>query len=175
MTNGYEKWTLSPYFPCEKKITRNCWLFRIIFRAMGNLYTFWISFDPLDHPKFLKENGKKFQDNWSLLKKYRNRLPYMYVLSCCTMKTSELSCFEPHYVRRHHCLKSGRIWSYSAPSFPAFGLNTEIYSVFLHIQWRCGKIRTRITRNADTFCTVAMCFTFLQPVKKYLGQVYKIE
>ena len=155
MTNGYEKWTLSPYFPCEKKITRNFWLFRIIFRAMGNLYTLWISFDPLDHPKSLKENGKKCQDSWSLLKKYRNRLPYMYVLSCCTMKTSELSCFEPH-VRRHHCLKSGRIWSYSDPSFPAFGLNTEKYSVFLHIQSRYGKTRTRITGNTDTFCTVAI-------------------
>ena len=28
-----------------------------------------------------------------------------------------------------HCVKSVRIWSYSAPYFPAFGLNTERYSV----------------------------------------------
>ena len=26
-----------------------------------------------------------------------------------------------------HCVKSVRIWSYSVPHFPAFGLNTERY------------------------------------------------
>ena len=32
---------------------------------------------------------------------------------------------------------------FSGPYFPAFGLNTEIYSVNLSIQSECGKIRTR--------------------------------
>ena len=32
---------------------------------------------------------------------------------------------------------------YSGPHFPAFGLNTERYSVFLRIQSKCGKKRTR--------------------------------
>ena len=32
---------------------------------------------------------------------------------------------------------------FSGPHFPAFGLNTERYSVSLHIQSECGKIRTR--------------------------------
>ena len=32
---------------------------------------------------------------------------------------------------------------FSGPYFPAFGLNTERYSVSLHIQSECGKIRTR--------------------------------
>ena len=40
--------------------------------------------------------------------------------------------------------------SYSGPHFPAFGLNTERYFVFLHIQSKCGKIQTRITPNTDT-------------------------
>ena len=31
-----------------------------------------------------------------------------------------------------HCLKSVRIWNYSGPHFPAFGLNTERYAVSLH-------------------------------------------
>ena len=31
----------------------------------------------------------------------------------------------------------------SGPYFPAFGLNTERYSVSLHIQFNCGKIGTR--------------------------------
>ena len=32
---------------------------------------------------------------------------------------------------------------FSVPSFPAFWLNTEIYSVNLRIQFEYGKIRTR--------------------------------
>ena len=51
-------------------------------------------------------------------------------------------------------MKSVRIRSYSGPYFPAFGLNTERYSVSLHIQSKCGKIRTRITPNTDTFYAV---------------------
>ena len=39
-----------------------------------------------------------------------------------------------------YCVKSIRIWSFSGPYFPAFGLNTEIYSVTLRIQSKCGKI-----------------------------------
>ena len=49
-----------------------------------------------------------------------------------------------------HCVKSARIWSYSGPYFPAFGLNTERYFVSLRIRSKCGKIRTRITPNTDT-------------------------
>ena len=50
-----------------------------------------------------------------------------------------------------NCLKSVRMRSYSGPHFPAFGLNTERYGVSFHIQSECGKIRTRITPNMDTF------------------------
>ena len=35
--------------------------------------------------------------------------------------------------RNIHCVKSVRIRSYSGPCFPAFGLNTERYSVSLRI------------------------------------------
>ena len=55
-----------------------------------------------------------------------------------------------------HCVKSVRIRSYSGPHFPAFGLNTERYSVSLRIQSECGKIRTRITPNRDTFYAVTV-------------------
>ena len=44
------------------------------------------------------------------------------------------------------CVKSVRIRSYSGRYFPAFGLNTD--------QSECGKIRTRITPNTDTFYAV---------------------
>ena len=50
-----------------------------------------------------------------------------------------------------HCVKSVHIRSYSGPNFPAFELNTERYSVSLRIQSKCGKMRTRITPNTDTF------------------------
>ena len=53
-----------------------------------------------------------------------------------------------------HCVKSVRIWSYSGPYFPAFELNTERYSLSLHIQSEWGKIWTRITLNTDTFYAV---------------------
>ena len=48
-------------------------------------------------------------------------------------------------------VKSVRIRSYSGPHFPAFGLNTERYGVSLCIDSECGKIRTRIDPNTDTF------------------------
>ena len=46
------------------------------------------------------------------------------------------NCFgtlEFHVVNLIHCVKSVRIRIYSGPHFPAFGLNTERYSVFLRI------------------------------------------
>ena len=50
-----------------------------------------------------------------------------------------------------HCVKSVRIWSYSGPHFPVFGLNTERYSVSLYIQSEWKKMWTRITPNKSTF------------------------
>ena len=38
-----------------------------------------------------------------------------------------------------HCEKIVRIRSYSGPYFPAFGLNTERYTVSLRIQSEWGK------------------------------------
>ena len=40
------------------------------------------------------------------------------------------------------------------PAFPAFELNTERYGVSPRIQSECGKMRTRITPNTDTFQAV---------------------
>ena len=59
--------------------------------------------------------------------------------------------FFPILIGKIHCVKSVRIRSYSGPYFLAFGLYTERHGVSLHIQSECGKIRTRITRNIDTF------------------------
>ena len=43
-------------------------------------------------------------------------------------------------------------------AFPTFGLNTEIYSVNLHILSECWKKRTRKTSNSDTFYAVQIIF-----------------
>ena len=58
--------------------------------------------------------------------------------------------------RDGHCVKSVRIRSYSGPYFPAFRLNAERYGVSIRIQSECGKIRTRIIPNTDTFHTVGL-------------------
>ena len=50
-----------------------------------------------------------------------------------------------------NCVKSVRIWSFSGPYFPAFGLNMERYSVSVRIQSECGKIQARKTPNTDSF------------------------
>ena len=54
-----------------------------------------------------------------------------------------------------HCTKSILIRSFSGPHFPEFGLNTERYGVSLQIQSECGKMRTTITPNRDTFHAVS--------------------
>ena len=82
-----------------------------------------------------------------------------------------------------HCVKNVRIWSYSGPHFPAFGLNTKRQGVSLRIQFKYGKMGTRITPNTDTFYAVnnsdffsmlyclCTCFTLLEMRKNGKFQV----
>ena len=51
-------------------------------------------------------------------------------------------------------MKSVHIWGYSGPYFPAFGQNTERYSVSLRIKSECGKMQIRVSPNTDTFYAV---------------------
>ena len=53
-----------------------------------------------------------------------------------------------------HCVKSVLIWGYSGRHFSAFELNTKKYGVSLRIHPECGKMRTTITLEADTFYAV---------------------
>ena len=48
-------------------------------------------------------------------------------------------------------VKSVSIRSFSGPYFPAFGLNSERYTITLRIQSECGKTRTRKTPDMGTF------------------------
>ena len=53
----------------------------------------------------------------------------------------------------YHWVQSSRIWSYSGLHFPRIWTQYgERYS--LPIQSECGKMRTRITPNVDTFHAV---------------------
>ena len=60
----------------------------------------------------------------------------------------------------YHWMKSVCIRSYSGPYFPAFGLNKERYGVC-----ECGKIRSRITPNTDTFHAVYINLLYKQVEK----------
>ena len=74
---------------------------------------------------------------------------YQNVVTCC--KYCWISCWIKFVISLIHCVKSFRIRSYFGPHFPVFRLNKEIYSVSLRIQSECGKMRTRVTPNRDTF------------------------
>ena len=63
-------------------------------------------------------------------------------------------------IKVEHCMKSVRIWCFSGPLFPKFGLNTKIYSVSFRMQYKCGKIRTRKIPNTDIFRAVGLTICF---------------
>ena len=54
------------------------------------------------------------------------------------------------------CVKYVRIRRFSGPYFRAFVQNTERFGVSLHIQSKCGKMRTRKTSNTYSFHAVIM-------------------
>ena len=47
------------------------------------------------------------------------------------------------YLNPEHLEQQDLVKTFFCPYFPVFGLNTDIYSVNLRIQSKCGKIRTR--------------------------------
>ena len=59
------------------------------------------------------------------------------------------------------------IRSYASPYFPVFGLNMERYSVSLRFQSECGKMRTRITSNTDTFYEVTASSKHKKVIQEY--------
>ena len=75
--------------------------------------------------------------------------------SICKFHTSDFDKRSLNLMKSNHCVKRVRIWSYFGSHFAAFGLNTEKYFVYLRIQSECGKIRTRISPNTDTFYGVS--------------------
>ena len=62
---------------------------------------------------------------------------------------------------------------FPCPYFPAFGLNTERYSVSLRIQSECGKIQTSKTPNTGTF--EAVCIIVTISLKKHAANFLLIH
>ena len=79
--------------------------------------------------------------------------------------SQDLSLTRHAVVTKFHCVKGVRIRSFSGPHFPAFGLNTDICRVNIHIQSECGKIRTKKTPNMEPFCRVFIAFKTIHVVK----------
>ena len=63
-----------------------------------------------------------------------------------------------------HCVKSVRNRNFSGPYFPAFGLNTERYSVSLRIQSKYGETLAKKISNTDTFHAVTFFSQFIEKV-----------
>ena len=82
------------------------------------------------------------------------------------MKTVCPTSWKRQFKGEYHCIKSVRIRSYSGPYFSVFGLNTERHEVSLRIQSECGKMRTRITPNTNTFH--AACLIHVQRLMKFV-------
>ena len=83
--------------------------------------------------------------NFSICQNHKNikNSNNLYLMNCLNY----IFCM---FALRENCPHSGLLWS----PFPAFGLNTERYSVSLRIQSECGKTWTTITLNTDTFYAV---------------------
>ena len=79
-----------------------------------------------------------------------------------------------YFTNFNHCVKSVRIRSYSGLHFPAFGLNTERDGVSLRIHSKCGKMRTRITPNTDTFYAVNL-LTLTRAVELNISLTYSLK
>ena len=77
--------------------------------------------------------------------------------------------FYREMIWNYHYMKSVHIRCDSGPYFPAFGLNKEIYSVFLRIQFKFGKMQTRITLNTDTFHAVLSSWKRIQKISFLYG------
>ena len=74
---------------------------------------------------------------------------YQNVVTYC--KYCLMSCWIKFVISLNHCEKSFCIRSYFDLHFPVFGLNKQRNSVSLCIQSKCGKKRTRVTPNTNTF------------------------
>ena len=104
-----------------------------------------IFFEYFPRPKFTQGHSP-----WDLIFIWNESLIILRLTYSTFTRSLEFSNKSEKHSLRENCPYS----KYSGPHFHAFGLNTERYSVSLCIQSECGKMRTRITPNTDTFHAV---------------------
>ena len=80
-------------------------------------------------------------------------------LIICKLHAKQLFTKARSFHLWQHWVKNVQMQSFSGPCFPAFGLNTDIYSVNLRIQSKYGKIRTRKILYLDNFYAVPLSVT----------------
>ena len=80
---------------------------------------------------------------------------------CLGFNADFSECMVKRYDRSIRCMKNVLIRSYSVPHFSEFGLNTERYRVSPCTHSECGKMRTRITLNTDTFYAVIIVVSLI--------------
>ena len=85
---------------------------------------------------------------------FRKATTQMSVTNFSCLLNIFLQLYFFYFFKKFHSLKSVRIRDYYGLDFLAFGLNTERYFVSPRIQSKCGKMRSRITPNTDTFYAV---------------------
>ena len=109
------------------------------------------------------KNGERYLKNFAVFTPQYSQSMFGHFSTLCI---KSLRLFVIKSVK-FHCVKRVRIWSFSGTYFPVVGLNTERYSVYLRIQSKCGRIRTRKTPNTDIFNAV---FKLLFPpnIQKYI-------
>ena len=110
--------------------------------------------------------SREFQTNSCFLK-------VIITFSSYLIKLFEIhSCNSWRYyysiIGNKHWVKSVRTRSFSGPYFPAFGMNTERYSVYVRIESESGKIWTRKSPDTVTFHAVKV---YLKSSNKHLCQL----
>ena len=95
--------------------------------------------------------------------KYVRRFSKQYLKRVLQPKQPGVVCIDrENDIQKHTLCEKCPYLEFPGPFFPAFGLNTERYSVSLRIQSECEKTRTKKTPNTDTFHAVTY-------YKYYLG------
>ena len=131
--------------------------YRISFDVGGRIL-FWFNEKALDSRKKVNFNFRqRKQCNFEC--KFENRKFLRFLVSRVTNTETKyihrainltITCC----YRNKHSVKTVCIRSFSGPYSPTFGLNSEIYEVFLRILSECWKIRTRKAQNTDSFYVV---------------------
>ena len=134
------------------------WSYLLIYYYKGvvkdNHFHFFLKKLQISFFSISKNNNidNKHQKLPNFSKSIKQHIEHLFVKRMQDWKKNQFQKLSRNLLLSRYLWKS--FWSYSGPHFPAFGLNTERYSVSVRIQSKCGKMWTRIIPNTKTFCAV---------------------